>query len=131
MSMENLLIKGQKDSFYVPNVDFNAKTGICSLSGQSYLEDTSSFYLRILEWIRDYCSENDSIQFNIKLTYYNTSSSRSILDILDLLKMYEEKGVDVEVNWFCSEVDYSIVQEEVEDFMDESDLEINLISLAE
>ncbi len=129
--MESLHIKGYQDSFYVPDVDFDAQTGVCNLSGQSYLEDTSLFYSRLLEWLKEYCSKEKSIQFNIKLTYYNTSSSRSILDMLDVLKIYEEDGGDVEVNWFCREVDYEVVQEEVEDFMEESDLEINLISLAE
>ncbi len=129
--MENLHVKGYKDSFYVPDVDFNAKTGICSISGQSYLEDTSLFYLRLLEWLEEYFKTKKAIQFDIKLTYYNTSSSRSILDILDLLKMYEEDGGEVEVNWFCREVDYEVVEEEVEDFMEESDLEINLITISE
>lgn len=128
--MEDLHIEGYKDSFYVPHVDFNVKTGICTISGQSYLEDTSLFYLKLLEWLKEYFTTRKAIHFNIKLTYYNTSSSRSILDILDLLKIYEEDGGEVEVNWFCKEADYEVVQEEVEDFMEESDLDINLISLS-
>jgi hypothetical protein len=68
------------------------------------------------------------IQFNVRLSYYNTSSSRSILDIFDLLKIYEDNGGQVEVNWYCRDIDYDVILEEVEDYMEESDLKINVIS---
>lgn len=130
--MENLYIEGYQDSFYVPTVDFNADTGVCTLEGKSYLEDTSLFYLRLLEWLKQYFEqEKKPIQFNIKLSYYNTSSSRSMLDMLDLLKMYEEDGGEVEVNWYCREIDYDVTEEEVEDYREESELEINIIKLSE
>ncbi len=130
--MDNLYIEGYQDSFYVPTVDFNAETGICTISGKSYLEETSVFYLKLLEWLQQYFEEEKkAVQFNIKLSYYNTSSSRSILDILDLLKIYEEDGGEVEVNWYCRDIDYEVVKEEVEDFMEESELEINLVSYSD
>ncbi len=47
--MENLYIQGELGSYYIPSVDFNAETGVCTLSGKSYLEDTTQFYLSLLE----------------------------------------------------------------------------------
>lgn len=126
--MENLYIEGSQDNFYVPTVDFNAETGVCTISGKSYLEDTNQFYLVLLEWLDEYFKLEKPIKFNVKLNYYNTSSSRSVLDIFDLLKIYEDNGGTVEVNWFCREIDLEVVQEEVEDYMEESDLQINVIS---
>lgn len=127
--MENLYIEGKQDIYYIPNVDFNAETGICTISGKSYLEDTSQFYLEILEWLDQYFHEvKKPIQFNIRISFYNTSSSRSLLDIFDLLKIYEDNGGKVEVNWYCREADHQVVMEEVEDYMEESDLKINVIS---
>ena len=67
------------------------------------------------------------IEFNVKLSYYNTSSSRSVLDIFDLLKLYEERDGQVSVNWFCRDIDMEVIQEEVDDYMEESDLQINII----
>lgn len=97
--MDNLYIEGTQDIYYIPTVDFNAKTGILTISGKSNLEDTNQFYLVLLEWLDKYFNEvKKTVQFNLKLSYYNTSSSRSILDILDLLKLYEENGGTVEVN---------------------------------
>jgi hypothetical protein len=130
--MENLYIEGHQDIYYVPAVDFNAETGICTISGKSYLEDTSQFYLEILEWLDKYFNEvKKPIQFNLRLGFYNTSSSRSLLDIFDLLKIYEENGGKVEVNWYCRELDYNVVKEEVEDYMNESDLKINVFTFAD
>ena len=126
--MENLYIKGEVGNYYIPTVDFNVETGIFTISGKSYLEDTTQFYLPLLEWLDQYFTEiNKPVEFNVKLSYYNTSSSRSVLDIFDLLKLYEERGGEVEVNWYCRDIDVEVVQEEVDDYMEESDLEINII----
>ena len=123
--MENLYIKGEETNFYIPTVDFNYETGICTIEGKSYIEDTTIFYLRLLEWLDQYFDEIDRpIEFNVKLNYYNTSSSRSILDVLDILKIYEDNGGTVSVNWYCREMDFEVIQEEVDDYMDESDLKI-------
>jgi hypothetical protein len=130
--MENLYIEGSQDNYYVPTVDFNAETGICTISGKSYLEDTTQFYLVLLEWLDKFFDEvKKPVQFNVMLSYYNTSSSRSILDIFDLLKIFEDEGGKVEVNWYCRDVDMEVVQEEVEDYMEESDLKINVISFTD
>ncbi len=126
--MENLYIEGELGNYYIPTVDFNVETGVCTISGKSYLEDTTQFYLPLLEWLDKYFIEvNKPVEFNVKLNYYNTSSSRSVLDIFDLLKLYEEKGGQVEVNWYCRDIDVEVVQEEVDDYMEESDLDINII----
>ena len=123
--MENLYIEGDESNFYTPTVDFNYETGICTISGKSYLEDTTIFYLRLLEWLDQYFDEIDKpVEFNVKLSYYNTSSSRSILDVFDILKIYEDNGGEVSVNWYCREIDFEVIQEEVDDYMDESDLKI-------
>jgi hypothetical protein len=129
--MENLFIEGELGNYYIPTVDFNAETGVCTISGKSYLEDTTQFYLPLLEWLDEYTQYKKPIQFNVKLSYYNTSSSRSVLDIFDLLKLYEDKGGEIEVNWYCRDIDLDVIQEEVDDYMDESDLEINIVTFTD
>jgi hypothetical protein len=126
--MENLKIQGSHDVFFVPSVDFNAETGICELSGESYLEETIDFYIPLLQWLQDYIDYiNKPVIFNIKLTYFNTSSSRCLLDILNLLKEYEEQGGQVIVNWYY-DADDSDMEEEIEDYMIDSELKINMIT---
>lgn len=129
--MDNLVIKGSHGDFFIPDINFNAQSGIFEIGGESYLEDTAKFYAPVLNWLRDYTDQAyGPIIFNVKLTYFNTSSSRSILDILYILKEYEDNGGDVTINWFYTGDDYEI-EEEVEDYMIDTGLKINLILMDE
>jgi len=97
--MEDLHITGSSDVYFVPSVHFSASTGKCEIGGESYLEETVEFYTPLLDWLRQYMEEvKGPIIFDFKLTYFNTSSSRCILDILYLLKEYEEEGGSVLVS---------------------------------
>ena len=124
--MENLEIKGESGVYFIPEVKLNATTGKCEISGESYLEDTDEFYNNIINWLEKYTTEvKKPLNFTFKLTYFNTSSSRSILNVLRVLKKYEDGGGSVTVNWYYPEDDDSIA-EEAEDYMKDTGLKINM-----
>jgi hypothetical protein len=124
--MENLKIIGEKNIFFVPNVNFCVETGICELDGESYLENTFEFYAPLLKWLEDYMMYvNKPLTFNFSLNYFNTASSRSILDILNILKQYEKQGGTVTVNWRVRDWDQDMKQD-VEDFSFDSNLPIRI-----
>ena len=127
--MENINIQGSHKDFFIPSVSFDAKTGICELSGESFLEDTVEFYKPLITWLEDY-TENvrKPLAFIVKLAYFNTSTSRCILDILNVLKDYEDEGGEVIVNWHFDEKDVDM-EEDIEDYMIDTGLDINLIPL--
>jgi hypothetical protein len=125
--MENIVIQGYRKEYFIPSVNFNVETGICQLSGESYLEDTIEFYNPILDWLEEFMeTTRRPITLVIKLTYFNTSSSRRILDILNLLKDYEDEGGVVYINWFYHDYDIDML-EDVEDYEIDTGLNINLI----
>lgn len=129
--MENLVIRGSHGDFFIPDIELNATTGILTIAGESYLEDTAKFYAPIITWIRNYIKEvKGPIFLKIKLTYFNTSSSRSILDILYILKEYKDNGGDIIINWYYSGDDIEI-EEEVEDYELDTELKINLLLFEE
>jgi hypothetical protein len=129
--MENIEIKGFKDDYFIPTVTFDAESGVCEISGESYLEETVEFYAPLLKWLEEFTEDtNRSITFDFKLTYFNTSSSKRILDIMLLLKEFQEDGGNVTANWFIEDDDTDM-EDEVEDFKIASDLEINIISFTE
>ena len=124
--MEDLFIKGTKDVYFKPNVNFNSNSGILEISGESYLEDTRAFYLPLIKWVEQYTKSGiKQVTLNIDLSYYNTSTSKHLLEIFYVLKEFENKGGSVILNWYYCDED-SDVEEEVEDFMLESGLQINL-----
>ena len=126
--MQDLNIKGEKGTFFVPNVYFSAETGVCELDGESYLEDTFTFYKPLVDWVKEYAASGNSITLNVGLTYFNTASSRSILDLLQELKQYQENGGDVTINWAIKDWDEDM-QQEVEDFAMDADLTINILQV--
>jgi hypothetical protein len=127
--MENLEIKSKSDVYFIPEVNLNATTGQCLLAGESYLEDTDEFYNNIINWLEAFIKEvKKPINFDFRLTYFNTSSSRSILNVLRVLKSYEDKGGNITVNWYYPEDDDSIA-EEAEDYVKDTGLKINIFPL--
>jgi hypothetical protein len=124
--MENLYLSGGK---HIPEINFDANSGIFSISGQSYHEHAEEFYAPVLAWLREFFrEEGKKAVVNMKFTYFNTASSRSILDILEILEKYEAQTPgSVTVNWFYKESDYDMF-ESGEDYQADVDIKINLIS---
>ena len=125
--MENIEIKGSHGEFFIPEIKFNGETGVLEISGESYLEDTVKFYTPLISWIEKFMGlYKKPITLEISLTYFNTSTSRSLLDMLNLLRNYEEEGGKVTINWYLSEEDIDM-QEEIEDLVLDSGVQINTI----
>jgi hypothetical protein len=82
--MEILNLEGTSDT---PKIILNKTNGIFEISGRSLPEDSAEFYRPILEWITRYAVQpNPSTDFVFKLEYFNTSSSKLILDVLSALE---------------------------------------------
>lgn len=127
--MEDLEIKGQLSTFFTPSVSFSAQTGICEISGESYLEDSFDFYDTLIRWINDYFKEGGkTMEMNFRLSYYNTAASRCILDILRTLRNQHDLGKEITINWYYPDPDYDEMKAEAEDYMEEIGLPINLVS---
>lgn len=129
--MKNIVIDAYVVKEHVPSVNFDANSGVCELSGESFPEHSVEFYEPLIAWLKEYFVEkNKPLIFNFKLTYYNTSSSKRIFEILCHLKEYEDAGGNVKVNWYFDEDD-SEMMIEVEDLMIASKMKINQIIIEE
>lgn len=124
--MEDIIIKGDRKGYFTPSVSFSYDKGICEIEGDSYLEDTVQFYKPLIHWLKKYTQTKRPIILNIKLVYFNTSSSKSLLEMFLTLKDYQDAGNDVEVNWYFPEESFDL-QEEIEDYIDDTGLDITLI----
>lgn len=123
--MENLKIPNTK---YTLGVNFDVETGILEMSGTSYPENAIDYFQKIFDWIKTYMSnQHRPIVLNLKLDYLNTSSTKCILDILELLEQYYKNGNDVVLNWYYAEDDEDIL-ETGKEFAEDIDLPLNFIS---
>ena len=95
--MQAIKIKGSDDT---PNVILDKDNGIFEISGRSLPEDVAAFYEPILEWLEDYAeSPLDKTVVNFKLEYFNTASSKLLLDVLLKLEDMFDDGKDILVRW--------------------------------
>jgi hypothetical protein len=127
--VNNLYIINNHVDSSTPNVEFNAETGYCVLSGEAFMEQPYFFYKPLSDWLETYTREmRGTLNFDVKLTYFNTSSSKFMLDMLRLLKKYQLSGGDVKVRWFLRKLDEDM-REEIEDFTIVTGLQIELVSI--
>ena len=123
--MEELRIEGTEDS---PEIILDLNGNILEISGRSLPEDVNTFYEPVLSWIEDY-SKNPlpSTTFNFKLTYFNTASSKVILDILTQFEEMIEEGHKVLVRWYFPDEDEDM-QEAGEEYADMVDVPFEMVS---
>jgi hypothetical protein len=125
--MEAIKIKGTEDT---PNVVLDAAENVLEISGRSLPEDVSSFYGPILNWLVDYTkTPNPKTVFNFKLVYFNTASSKLILDILMKLEDLHKKGNEVLIKWYFPEDDEDM-QEAGNEYADIVEVPFEQISYA-
>ena len=95
--METLLIEQTDDS---PRVILAPVDKLFEISGKSLPEDVLEFYQPVLDWLNAYRKEPDSETiFNIRLIYFNTSSSKLIMDIFLIFEEMVEEGHKVVIKW--------------------------------
>ncbi len=93
-----------------PQVTLDAAASKFEVSGRSFPLNAKGFYLPILDWLETYAkSPNPRTEFIFKLEYFNTPSSKSISDILKLLKGVKDGGNEVNVVWYYEEDDIDIL----------------------
>lgn len=99
-----------------PKVFFDASQGIMEISGRSIPENSIEFYKPLYQWLDQYLKspQHNSI-FNFKLEYFNTSSSKCILDIFRKLEKIHLAGNRITINWFYEQDDEDM-QEAGEDY---------------
>jgi hypothetical protein len=95
--MQAIKIKGSDDT---PNVILDKENGIFEISGRSLPEDVAAFYEPILDWLESYAEDPlEKTVFNFKLEYFNTASSKLLLDVLLKLEDMYDDGKDILVRW--------------------------------
>lgn len=115
--MNNIIIEATKSS---PLVLLNAQTRILTFVGESYPENAAKFYTPVIEWIDAFLMQEnkDSVTVNITLHYFNSSSSKILMDIFDRLDIAHQNGTPVTVNWRYHEENDTAI-ECGEEFMEE------------
>jgi hypothetical protein len=108
--METITIPGTPKT---PTVEMNVESGIIEIKGRSIPENSIDFYRPVVEWLDKYAeSPAQETKVNIQLEYFNTSSSKCILDVFKKLEQVFKKNGDkgVVINWYYEEDDEDMLE---------------------
>ncbi len=120
-----------ESSAKTPSVSFDGATGKLELRGRSIPENSIEFYKPLNDWIEEYGqSPLEVTEVDIKLEYFNTSSSKCILDLFKKLEKLNGEQTEVRVNWYFEEDDEDM-QEAGEDYQAIIKLPFNMIEVEE
>jgi len=106
--MESISIEGTTKT---PAISFNADTGVIEIKGRSIPENSIEFYRPLVEWLEEYGNEpKEQTTVNIQLEYFNTSSSKCILDVFKKLESIKKQRNNVVINWYYEEDDEDMLE---------------------
>jgi hypothetical protein len=125
--IDNFVIKGSNKT---PMVNFDGGTGVLEISGKSIPENSLGFYQPLFSWLDSYGQEPVAkTEVKIILEYFNTSSSKCLLDIFRKVESIKKAGKsDVVVLWHYEAGDEDM-QEAGEDYQSLTGLPFTFIEI--
>ncbi len=106
--MDIINLAGTEDT---PKIILDQSQKIYEISGRSLPEDAVNFYAPVLKWLDDFAVEKPGeLEMNINLEYFNTASSKLILDIFSKMETLKEESVVVSVRWFYAKDDTDMME---------------------
>ena len=89
--------------------------------------DSIEFYRPLMEWVDSHIADSEaSVDFSIRLEYFNTSSSKCLMD---LLKRIEKSPIEATILWYYEEEDEDML-EAGEDYSAIVNIPFKLIAVA-
>ncbi len=106
--MEKISIEGTPKT---PTITFDTAKGFLEIKGRSIPENSIEFYKPLVDWLEKYSGKPQSVtSVNIQLEYFNTSSSKCILDVFKKLEAINKGGSAVTINWYYEEDDEDMLE---------------------
>lgn len=101
----------KKPQISTPKIFFDAGLGELLIEGRSFPPDVTAFYQDVLDWLDEY-SQNPAKKtvMTLKLDYFNTASSKIIMDILYKMEELKTSNNDVVVEWFYPDDDEDMLE---------------------
>lgn len=124
--MNNLFIPRTSKT---PDIFFDADQGVLEIKGRSIPENSVAFYAPVMQWLSDYDqAPNQETQLVVKLEYFNTSSSKCLIDIFRKLEKMHQRKSNITVVWYY-EIEDEDMKESGEDFRDLVSMPVVMMSI--
>ncbi len=94
-----------------PYILIDEERGYMTFEGESFPENVIRFYSDITDWIYDYLKSSfQAFTFDCKLVYFNSSTSKFLLNIFTAMDEAAAEGKRVIVNWTCDSHNEIIIE---------------------
>ncbi len=106
--MEKYSVEGTQKT---PTINFDPNKGELEVYGNSIPENSVDFYKPIIAALEEYMTApqpTTNVTFNMR--YFNTSSSKRILDVFKKLETLNRNGSPVTVNWVYEDDDDDMLE---------------------
>ena len=108
LTLEHLYAKG---TLVTPLVDFDSESGLLLLRGVSMPEDMGRFYTPLLNWMRRYIETPAATTiFRIEFSYFNTATSKVLLELFALCERLHESKHEVRIEWCYIPDDFDMIE---------------------
>lgn len=122
--MDVFIKKGSQET---PEIHLDPQTGIFNISGKSLPEDVKEFYHPVIKWLEGYIEDpKPETLLKVKMDYFNTASSKMILEIFELIKTLHDNGNKLTIEWYYQEDDEDM-QDAGQDYADIVEVPFQLI----
>jgi len=122
------------ETFYIeatqstPEIKLDKEQSKIEMSGRSLPENVKEFYGPVINWLDEYVkTPNDKTKVVLDFEYFNTASSKMIMDILERIKEIKKQGKEIDVDWCYIEEDDDML-EAGEDYSEITEVPFNFIS---
>ncbi len=125
--MQELIIEATKSS---PQIHFDPAGHVLEMSGESYPENAAKFYAPVFDWLGRYLAGlgEEQVTVNLAISYFNSSSSKALMNLFDMFDEACRTGRRITVNWRY-DPDNETAQECGEEFKEDvCDLPFNLVA---
>ncbi len=97
--MDKLIVEATRSS---PAIAFDAETRRLRICGESYPENAAAFYAPVFAWLKTFIAGLEpaaTVEIDLEILYLNSSSTKIMLNLLDVLEQAAQDGIQIIINW--------------------------------
>ncbi|MFO7979132.1 MAG: DUF1987 domain-containing protein [Bacteroidales bacterium] len=122
--MKEIIVEPTKTTF---SVLFDFSKGLLHFSGNSYPENAIEFFQPLINKLKNVLKNyHKPLEVVFVVNYFNTSSSKYMFKIMELLDQYKRKGNVVQVYWHLQPGEEDML-ETWHELMDELDMDFTVV----
>lgn len=98
--MDKLIVEATRSS---PAIELDAETCQLHIRGESYPENAAAFYAPVFAWLKEFIASLElaaTVHVDLEILYLNSSSTKVMLNLLDVLEQAAQDGANIIVNWY-------------------------------